>query len=137
MKRSIILLLLVLLILLGFSFFFWLYEVRYFIGRATVIQSSFSLENSYLFVSPLRAKANKEEKIRTTVFILNNQGLGVPAKKVYLYDHPDLNIETIQGLTDGFGKAVFDVSSSKAGEYYIEVYAEGRRLNQKAHLSFY
>lgn len=137
MRKTIIFLLLILLTLLVFSLFFWLYEVKFFIGRASVSKQSFSVDNSYLFVSPLRAKANNQEKIRVTVFVLNNQGLGVPGKKVFIGRNQNLNIEEIQALTDSFGKAVFDVASSKAGEYYLEVKVEDKVLPQKAHLSFY
>ena len=125
------------MVLISFSFFFGLYEVRFFKSRASVSQASFSVDNSYLFVSPLRAKANGQEKIRITVFVLNSQGLGVLGKEVFLSRDPSLSIDIVQGQTDNFGKAVFDVSSTKAGEYYLEVSVDGQRLPQKAHLSFY
>jgi len=137
MKKYLIFLILFLLILVSFSFFFGLYEVRFFKSRASVSQASFSVDNSYLFVSPLRAKANGQEKIRITVFVLNNQGLGVLGKELFLSPNPDLSVDIIQGKTDNFGKAVFDVVSTKPGEYYIEVSVDGQKLPQKAHLSFY
>mgnify|MGYP001152381121 CR=1 FL=1 len=137
MKKHLIFLIFFLLVLISFSFFFGLYEVRFFKSRASVSQASFSVDNSYLFVSPLRAKANGQEKIRITVFVLNSQGLGVLGKEVFLSRDPSLSIDIVQGQTDNFGKAVFDVSSTKAGEYYLEVSVDGQRLPQKAHLSFY
>jgi hypothetical protein len=137
MKKHLIFLILFLLILVSFSFFFGLYEVKFFKSRASVSQASFSVDNSYLFVSPLRAKANNQEKIRLTVFVLNNQGLGVLGKEVFLSPNPDLSVDIIQGQTDNFGKAVFDVASTKTGEYYLEVFVDGQKLPQKAHLSFY
>ena len=137
MKKHLIFLILFLLILVSFSFFFGLYEVRFLKSRASVSQASFSVDNSYLFVSPLRAKANGQEKIRITVFVLNNQGLGVLGKEVFLSRDPSLSVDIIQGQTDSFGKAVFDVVSTKPGEYYLEVSVDGKKLPQKAHLSFY
>lgn len=137
MKRTLFFLLLVLLVLVLFSSFFWLYEARFFVGRAAVSSTSFSVENSYLFVTPLRAKANGQEKIRVTVFVLNNQGLGVAGKKVFLGRDANLTIEEIQALTDDYGKAVFDVAAAAPGEYYLEVKIEDKVLPQKAHLSFY
>lgn len=137
MPKKLIYLFIFLLILLGLSSYFWLYEAKYFIGRASVSQQSFSLDNSYLFITPLRAKANNQEKIRVTVFVLNNQGLGVMGKEVFLGIQPDLFIEAIQGTTDNYGKAVFDVVAKKPGEYYLEVKIDGKVLPQKAHLSFY
>lgn len=137
MRKIFLLLLFSLLILIAFSLFFWLYEVKFFISRAGVSQASFSIDNSYLFVTPLRASANGQEKIRITVFILNNQGLGVMGKKIFAGQDKDLNIETVQGLTDNFGKAFFDVSSNKPAEYFLEITVDGMALKQKAHLSFY
>lgn len=136
MKRVVVMFSIFLLILLLFSVFFWFYEARYFVGRASVSKQSFSVDNSYLFVSPLKANANGREKIRISVFILNNQGLGVMGKKVELGKSPNLKINIIQGLTDNYGKAIFDVSSEKQGEYYLEVTTEKTILPQKAHLSF-
>jgi len=136
MKKTLFFLILGLVILVLFSFYFWFYQARYFIGRASVSQSSFSVENSYLFVTPLRANANGQEKIRATVFILNNQGLGVSNKKVILTDNVDLKLDIIQGLTDNYGKAIFDISTNKAGEYYLDVQVDGRSLPQKIHITF-
>lgn len=137
MRKNLIYLLLILVIFLIFSGFFWLYEAKFFIGRASVSQASFSVDNSYVFMTPLRAKANNEERIRITVFVLNNQGLGVLGKSVNLGQDSNLTIEGIQPQTDNFGKAVFDVSSSRPGEYFLEVKVEQTILPQKAHLSFY
>lgn len=88
-------------------------------------------------MTPLRAKANNQEKIRITIFVLNNQGLGVMGRKVFVGMDSSLNVETIQGLTDSYGKAFFDVSASKAGEYYLEITVDDAKLKQKAHLSYY
>lgn len=137
MRSKLFYLILAVFVLVLFSGFFWFYETRYMLGRASVSQSSFSIDNSYVFISPLRAKANGQEKIRVTVFILNNQGLGVLGKKVTLENIAHLTIDSIQGLTDNFGKAVFDVSSNQAGDYFVEIKAENDKLSQKANLSFY
>ena len=127
---------LVTFVLLLFSGLFWVYEAKYLIGRASVTVQSFSVDNSYMFVSPLQAKADNTQKIRVTVFILSDQGLGVAGRRVTLLLDPFLTSETSQGITDSFGKAVFDVSSSKVGEYYEQVNVDGKILPQKAHLSF-
>ncbi|MDH7475900.1 MAG: hypothetical protein QHH09_00310 [Microgenomates group bacterium] len=137
MKNKIFYLVLFLFILVIFASFFWFYEARYFVGRASVSSASFSIDNSYLFITPLKAKAGSGEKIRLTVFVLNNQGVGVANKRISLIQDPNLFVEVIQNPTDNFGKAVFDISSNKAAEYYIEVKVEGKSLLQKAHLSFY
>lgn len=137
MNKILFLLLFSLLVLVGFTSFFWLYEVKFKTTRASISSYSFSVENSYIFVTPLKARANNQEKIRITVFVLNNQGLGVAGKKVDIPMSPGISSEATQGLTDSFGKAFFDISSNIAGEYYFEVKVDGVSLNQKAHLSFY
>ena len=98
---------------------------------------TFSIENSYVFISPLRAKADNQEKIRLTVFVLNDQGLGVQGKKVTINTANQLNIEVIQGLTDGVGKAVFDITSANVGQFYLKVLIEDKALLQEPQLSFY
>lgn len=119
------------------SLSFWLYEAKIFTGRAAPPRTDFSPENSYVFVSPLRAKADAQELIRVTVFILNNQGLGVPGKPITLKDTQKLNVQTIKGNSDEYGRAVFDISSASAGEFYILVEVDNRELPKRAHLSFY
>lgn len=137
MKKLILFSLVGLVALILFSAVFWFGEVRFMGTKASVTQASFSVDNSYLFVSPLKAKANSQEKIRVTVFILNSQGLGVLGKQVSLGSDPSLVFDNIQGLTDQFGKAVFDVSATKGGEYYLQVIVDSSTLKQQAHLSFY
>lgn len=137
MRKSIPFFLIILLVFLLSVSFFWIYEAKIFVGRASVSQTTFSVDNSYVFATPLRAKANGQEKIRVTVFMLNNQGLGVMGKQVVIGQNENLDIETIQGLTDQLGKAVFDISSDRAGEYYLEVKVEEAVLPQKIRLSFY
>lgn len=137
MNKAIFGLIMVLIILLVFASLFFVYQGKYIISKASVSRQSFSVENSYMFVSPLRAKANNTERIRVTVFILNDQGLGVSGKPVEISGNPNITIEVSQGLTDDYGKAVFDVTSANPGEYYLEVTAEGKILPQRVHLSFY
>jgi hypothetical protein len=137
MKKILLVVLLIVLSLLVFTFVFGFQEINFFRSRADVSQASFSVENSYLFVSPLQAPANGQEKIRVTVFVLNDQGLGVLGKNVSLSHDPKINIETILGATDNYGKAYFDVSSGNSGDYYLDVTIDGQKLVQKAHLIFY
>lgn len=137
MNKAILGLILFFIVLLVFASLFFVYQGKYIISKASVSRQSFSVENSYMFVSPLKAKANNIERIRVTVFILNDQGLGVSGKPVEISRNSSITIEVSQGLTDDYGKAVFDVTSANPGEYYLEVTAEGKVLPQRAHLSFY
>ena len=136
MKRVISITLVIFLVLIVFSGFFWYYEVQYLPGRASVSQTTFSVENSYIFLSPLKAKANGQEKIRMTIFVLNNKGLGVLGRKVVLENIENLTVDTIQGLSDNVGKAVFDISSIEPGEFYINIKIDGAALPQKSRISF-
>ena len=122
--------------MIGFICIFGFYEIKFFTGRASVSQASFSIDNSYIFSTPSQARANGQEKIRLTVFILNNQGLGVMGKKIFIGSDQALNIEAIQGLTDSYGKAYFDISATKPAEYFLEIKANDTVLKQKAHLVF-
>lgn len=136
MSKKIFLLVIFIGILLGFAVFFGLYEVQFLSSRASIKRTNFSLDNSYVFITPLQAKANGQEKIRVTVFVLDDRGLGVFGRNVILSSNEALNIENIQASTDNLGKAYFDISSIKPGDYYLEVKIDGQRLKQKVHLVF-
>ena len=136
MKKSLVFIIILLIVMVGFIGIFGFYEIKFFTGRASVSQASFSVDNSYIFSTPSGARANGQEKIRLTVFILNNQGLGVMGKKIFIGTDPALNIEAIQGLTDSYGKAYFDISATKPAEYFLEIKADDTVLKSKAHLIF-
>ncbi len=135
-KKAIFSSILALAVILGGSYM-WLSSGQFRIGRASVTIKDISVENSYVFVTPIRSKANNDEKIRLTVFVLNSQGLGVLGQKVTISSDPSLVPEAIQGITDNFGKAIYDISATKAGEYYLDVTVGSQLLPQKAHLSYY
>ena len=95
------------------------------------VSSLVSISNSYVFSSPIRAKANGD-LIRVTVFLLDDEGNGIFDKKVSLRAlEGQLNIKEVQSLTDETGKAVFDVASSVVGVYTLEAFTEGVILPQK------
>ena len=72
MKRLILFFIILFIIIVSFIGVFGLYEVRFFTSRADISQASFSVDNSYIFSTPSQARANGQEKVRLTVFILNN-----------------------------------------------------------------
>ena len=92
-----------------------------------------SISNSYVFASPIRAKAGGD-MIRVTVFLLDDQGNGIYDKKVNL--RGNLIIKEIQSLTDETGKAVFDVASSVIGVYMLEAFTEKLVLPQRVKLTY-
>ncbi len=118
---------------------FFLTNRSSFFGKATqgIVDSEVSIENSYLFASPLTAESGNRENIRVTVFILDSQGLGVGAKSVVLDIDPTLTVTPIQNPTDSYGKAVFDVSSQASGLYEIRAKLdEGGVINQSVKVTF-
>lgn len=95
-----------------------------------------SFNNSYIFASPVRAKADIES-VRVTVFVLDDYGKGIFDKNVVLGNTgTDIVINNIQNITDETGKALFDVSSSNTGLYFIEATVDGKVLPQKVKIIF-
>jgi len=135
MKRFLPFIFLLLLILGLVLAVFYVNQQTKTTGQATVTRV-FSPENSYLFASPLLAQARGQEKIRITVFVLDSQGVGVEGETVLVGQNKNLLIEPIQSVTDSLGKAVFDISSTEAAEYLIEVAVEGKNLPQGVSVTF-
>ena len=104
---------------------------------ATGNTSTIALENSYLFASPLQAKADNKEKIRLTVFILDGRGLGVPNQVVDISTSSKVSILEIQKNTDDTGKAVFDLSSNAAGRFDVTVKTKSGTIPQQVKVVFY
>lgn len=107
-------------------------------GRAQVPTSTavFSRENSYLFASPISAIADGKSIIRITVFVLNNQGLGVGGLRLKLDVGSAVNVAETQPLTDSFGRAIFDLTSQISGNYTIAAESQGESLPQSVSISF-
>jgi hypothetical protein len=104
-------------------------------AREVNVSSSISITNSYVFSSPVRAKANGD-LIRVTVFVLDEKGRGIFDKKVAIREGGGLTVREIQALTDEVGKAIFDISSTKTGVFYLEVEAAGIILPQRTKVVF-
>ena len=138
MQKVIIGILLFIIVAMFFSGLFFFYEARYMSGRASTVTNSFSPENSYVISVPSKAKGDGNQKVRVTVFVLNGQGLGVMGRSVTLTvpENSSIVVASPQPSTDALGKAYFDISSTSAGEYYMEVKVDGFALPQKAHLLF-
>ncbi len=123
----------------------------FLVGRTTIFQkrastssSSYVLENSYLFASPLQAKAgdittpaDHREQIRLTVFLLDGRGLGVANQIVSLQLPANITITNQQEITDSSGKAVFDITSSTAQTFYVTASVGTAKLPQKVRVIFY
>lgn len=115
-----------------------------FFGRAASTSSSvrlagnLSLENSYLFASPISASADGSSIIRVTAIILSDTGLGVSGQKVTLSAarSNSLKITSTQPVTDTFGRAIFDVTSSSPGDYTISAEVSSQSLPQTVAVVF-
>ena len=109
-----------------------------FVNKAAVgNQSNIALENSYLFVSPLQAKADNKEKMRITIFILDGRGLGVPNQNVEISTSEKISITEIQKNTDESGKAIFDISSNIVGQFNLIAKTNGKNIPQQVKVVFY
>jgi hypothetical protein len=114
------------------------FQTTSFWGRAASGNSSpVRLENSYIFVSPVQAKADGQEAERITVFILDGRGVGVVNKRVELTQVGQVNIREVNEMTDDMGRAIFEANSVVGGKFEVGAKVEGKELPQKVNLVFY
>lgn len=106
-------------------------------ASGAVDNGAVSIANSYIFASPLRAKAGNDEKIRVTVFVLDSKGLGVYGRTVGIINGDDfLSASVVQSTTDDLGKAIFDITSPKAGVFTLGAQVDGVLLIQEVKVTF-
>ena len=105
--------------------------------RAASTSSTITLENSYLFASPIQAKADGKEMIRLTVFLLDGRGLGVANQTVDLDLPATVTIQNQQEISDQNGKAIFDISSNIAQSVNVAAKVGSSKLPQKIKITFY
>ena len=106
-------------------------------GRAAGTSSnSITLENSYLFASPLQAKADGKEKIRVTVFLLDGRGVGVANQTVELIRPQSITTINVQPVSDDSGKSVFDLTSVSSGKFEINAKVNSKEIPQKVKVTF-
>lgn len=109
-----------------------------FYGKASTLNtSSVVLENSYLFASPIQAKADGKEQIRITVYLLDGRGVGVASQKVNLILPANVTAKEVQNISDETGKAIFDLSSTTANSFNVSAVTNSKELPQKVRVSFY
>lgn len=101
------------------------------------LTNSISVNNSYIFASPVRASVDGD-LIRVTVFLLDETGYGVFDKEVKLSNtNSSIVVNNVQSLTDDTGKAIFDISGKSAGTYFLEATVENITLPQRVKMVFY
>lgn len=102
----------------------------------------YSLSNSYVFGAPLSVPADGDTRIMVNAFVLNNEGRGVEDITVDLQVGPKEGttgtpqVNQVQPVTDNFGKAVFEVSSTTAGQYVATAVVDGMEIPQTVTLTF-
>lgn len=95
-----------------------------------------SLSDSYVFASPVRAKAGGD-LIRVTAFILDENGHGIGDKQVEIVnDNNSIDIKNAQNVTDDVGKAFFDLSANIPITAVLNIEVDGYLLNQSIKVKF-
>lgn len=136
-----IVILIVFLLTLGILVYYVRFRTSISPNASSYNSTSFvSLSNSYVFASPVRAKASGD-LVRVTVFLLDDEGNGIFDRKVGLRLLDDslsssMQIKDVQSLTDETGKAVFDISASNTGTYSLEAFTDSETLPQKVKIVF-
>jgi len=121
-----------------FAVVYLIYKTTKFSSKATgTLTKNITLENSYLFATPLQAKADGLEKVRVIVFVLDQKGIGIPNQTISLNISPKINIENIQSTTDSYGKAIFDLTTKFASTYPIKARTTVSDLPQSINILFY
>lgn len=137
MFKRILAIIILIILILGLILVVYLLEKQTKLpGRAST-PGVLSLENSYLFASPLTARAGGEEKITISAFVLSDQGLGIPGEKVVLYSAPGLHASTIRDETDSRGLAVFEITSNTPGQFNLWAVVSGKgQIKQQVNVTF-
>lgn len=92
--------------------------------------------NSYVFASPISAKADGSSIIRITVILLTTEGTGISGTQVNLRTDKTLTIDAVSSVTDDFGRAIFDVTTTSQGDYTLIAEAQGAPLPQTVSIVF-
>ncbi len=126
-----------LLILLLISFV--LFEQTTIVLRSRANVSSVDKNNSFLFTVPACGKAGTDSQpIRLNFVVLTNSGLGkgnVECRVIAPYEYK-LSIRAIQGITDTYGKAFFDIQAADPGIFEVKVVCDDIVLNDRQKLCF-
>lgn len=95
--------------------------------------------NSFVFLVPACGKAGSDElPVRVNIVALSGAGLGkgnIACKILAPFEYK-LSIRAIQGITDSYGKALFDVEAENPGVYEVKVLCDDVVINDKQKLCF-
>jgi hypothetical protein len=129
-------LILTIILLIGFGAYYLTQTKTGFFSKASTGPEVYSLDNSLLYASPMTARADGQEKIKISAFLLSGEGRGVAVKKIILTSQPSLQISEIQAETDSKGQAIFEVETTSAGRFIIQASIEGNVFPQSVTVSF-
>jgi len=93
-----------------------------------------SLDNSYVLGARILAKADDIDKCVVNVFVMDSDNKGVPGKTVNISGDPKSLNQTV--VTDKDGRANFEITSDKEGQFEVLAQVEGVALNQGVKITF-
>jgi hypothetical protein len=137
MRKIAQILAIVVFILILVLFTVFLYEERSFTLQSRAQLSLISQENSFFFVTPTCALADGKQRARLTGFILNNTGRGTRNLlcDVRVRDY-NMQIHTIQALSDEYGRVIFDLSTDNPGIYDIQIFCNDTLVSDSQRACF-
>jgi hypothetical protein len=120
---------------LGFSIFLAVYVVpKIFVSFTKAAPATkISLSNSYLIGGDILAKADGVDICTVNVFVLDKNSQGVKGIVVTLNGMEEGELQTISGAD---GKAVFELSSTKEGQYELTANINGVPLDKTIRVTF-
>ena len=138
MKKYLPIILFLLFILFSGVSFFVIFESKTLFSRASEKTSQISEENSYIFISPVESDCQAREikqMTRINVFVLDQVGKPVIGARVQVNSTSTVLVKGL-GLTDNFGRAIFDVTCVSPADSYLPVVVDGKTISSKAHIVF-
>jgi len=113
-----------------------------FFGKALTRGTIFP-EACRVFASPVISKAGGMDRIRITVFVLDDTGKGVLGKKVdlnckdkALCQTAAVTFSSVQSNTDNTGQAIFDLSAQSSGSFELQASVGSQPIPQTVTVVF-
>ena len=82
------------------------------------------------------AKPDGKDTVTISVFVKDENNIGIVNKAVNIKGVANLNIKIVSGMTDNQGKAVFEINSKKIGKYTIIALVEEIPLEKELTVVF-
>lgn len=137
MKKYLPVILFILLILLMGLSYLVISQTKTLFSRASE-NSEPSEALSSLYVNPLEAQCHEADTtgmIRINVFVTDSTGRPVIGAKVAISSTDKVSVIG-KGVSDNFGRAVFDATCQIPADSYLPVLVNGKAIPTKVHLVF-